>query len=96
MNLVNTKTCLIYILIQLLELNSFAQNLKLKDIEQQLDNDYSQIFPFYYGNNDSLQIHSNLFSKKLLKIIEEYPTTLEYPFKLLTDSNDCKIVTSAD
>src|SRR6516162_6778674 len=79
-----------------LSIKSFSQSLTLKEIEKDLSDTYSKIFPFYYGNHDSLDFYSSLFSDKMHKYIGEYPSTLNYPFQSLIDSNDCTIVTSKD
>jgi hypothetical protein len=76
--------------------NIFAQSTTLKKIENDLVRTYSKIFPFYYGNHDSLDFYSSLFSEKIRKYIDENPTTLNYSFQKLEDSNVCTIATSGD
>jgi hypothetical protein len=72
--------------------NAFAQTMTLKEIDKNLSEAYSKIFPFYYGNQDSLEFYSSLFSSKMISNIKKYPSTLNYPFQTL--KKDCEIVTS--
>ena len=76
--------------------NSFGQTNSFDKADKELTSLYSKIFTFYYGNNDSLNYCSELFSTRLLTFIKKYPATLNYKFKSLTDSNACHIVTSND
>lgn len=73
-----------------------AQTNSFKDIESDLVQTSSKIFPFYYGDSDSLEYYSNLFTSKLTDFISKNPSTLTYPFQMLVDSNACDIVTSSD
>ena len=75
---------------------SFSQTITPKDIEKDLVQVSSKIFPFYYSNQDSLEFYSNLFTDKISSYITKFPSTLDYPFQSLIDSNSCSIVTSAD
>ena len=76
--------------------NSFGQANSFDKADKDLTSLYSKIFPFYYGNNDSLNYYSELFSTRLSTFIKNNPATLNYKFKSLTDSNACHIVTSGD
>jgi hypothetical protein len=76
--------------------NSFGQTNSFDKADKELTSLYSKIFPFYYGDNDSLNYYSELFSTRLSTFIKKYTTTLNYKFKSLTESNACHIVTSSD
>ncbi|HEV8283176.1 MAG TPA: hypothetical protein VGQ09_02635 [Chitinophagaceae bacterium] len=65
-------------------------------IERELIQTSSKIFPFYYGNQDSLEFYSSAFTKKIIGYINKYPSTLAYPFQTIIDSNVCNITTSPD
>jgi hypothetical protein len=64
--------------------------------EKELTTIYSKIFSFYYSNYDSLDYYSDLFGEKFSRFIKENPATMKYPFKMLSDSNVCRVVTSKD
>lgn len=74
----------------------FGQTSSFEKTEKELTNIYSKIFPFYYGNYDSLEYYSNLFSDKLIDFIKNNPSTIDYSFKSFADSNVCRIVTTSD
>ncbi|HEU5168382.1 MAG TPA: hypothetical protein VFU29_22710 [Chitinophagaceae bacterium] len=76
--------------------DSFGQTNSFDKNDKELSSLYSKIFPFYYGNHDSLNYYSDLFSTKLATFIKTNPRTLNYKFKSLVDSNACHIVTSKD
>lgn len=73
-----------------------AQTITFKDVESDLVRTSSKIFPFYYENQDSLEYYSGLFKIKLTDFLNKNPSTLDYPFQMLSDSGACNIVTSAD
>ena len=75
---------------------AFAQHTNHEKFEKELTEVSAKIFPFYYGSQDSLELYSTLFSDMFITYIKKNPSTLEYPFKSLLDSNACNIVTSAD
>lgn len=75
---------------------SYGQINSCEEVGKDLTKLYDKIFPFYYGDYDSLSFYSDLFSTKLTNYIKDNPTTLDCKFKSLTDSNTCSIVTSAD
>jgi hypothetical protein len=68
----------------------------MKDMEKDLIKVYNKIFPFYYGDPDSLEYYSSLFTTKITNYIKDNPSTLDYPFQSLIDSNCCWITTSKD
>jgi len=80
----------------IIKLNSFAQIVTPKEMENDLVKVYSQIMPFYYGNHDSLEFYSSLFSEKIINYIDTTPLSLVYPFQTLIDKNYCDITTSGD
>jgi len=76
--------------------NSYGQTNSFDKADKELTSVYSKIFPFYYGDNDSLNYYSNFFAVQFTTFIKNNPATLSYKFKSLTDSNACHIVTSTD
>jgi len=68
----------------------------MKEMEKDLVQVYKKIFPFYYGDRDSLDYYSSLFNNKIISYIKNNPSTLDYPFQSLIDSNCCWITTSKD
>ena len=76
--------------------NSYGQTNSFDKADKELTALYAKIFPFYYGNIDSLNYYSNLFSVRFTTFIKNNPATINYKFKSLTDSNACHIVTSTD
>jgi len=97
MNLfINKATPLLILLLIFGRQLSYGQTKSFDKVDKELTTLYSKIFPFYYGNQDSLNYYSDLFSTRLTNFIENNPSTLKYKFKSLTDSNACRIVTSAD
>jgi len=76
--------------------NSYGQTNSFDKADKELTSLYSKIFSFYYGDPDSLNHYSELFTKRFRAFIKNNPTTLSYKFKSVTDSNVCSIVTSSD
>lgn len=74
---------------------SNAQANSCDKVDKELTKLYNKIFPFYYGNQDSLNYYSDLFSSKLTTYIKDNPSTLECKFKSFTD-NIGSIVTTSD
>jgi len=64
-------------------------------VEVELVKLYKKIFPFYYGDQDTLFYYSELFSSKLKTYIVNNPSTLDCKFKLFQDSIG-SIATSPD
>lgn len=77
-------------------LDAYGQTSSFDRADRALSELYRKIFPFYYGNNDSLNYYSDLFAAKLTALVKKNPATLNYPFKILIDSTPCNVVTSAD
>jgi hypothetical protein len=77
-------------------LNSSAQINSCEKADRELEKIYSKIIPFYQANEDSLYYYSDMFSDKMLNLVTTNPATLDCQFKMLTDSNDCHIVTTED
>lgn len=75
---------------------SFGQTNSFDKADKELTDLYAKIFPFYHSDDDSLNYYSDLFATRFTAFIKDNPTTLNYKFKSLTDSNVCNIVTSAD
>jgi len=93
----NTLRRLVGIFIGLLATsNLFAQAVSLKEMEDDLLRTYSKLFSFYQNDHDSLEKQSDLFSAIMVDYISKNPSTLDYPFKNLVDSNACDVVTSDD
>jgi hypothetical protein len=95
MNYKLTGFCLT-LMLSLLGQFSFGQTNSCEEVGKDLTKLYNKIFPFYYGDSDSLSYYSDLFSSKLTNYIKNNPSTIDCKFKSLTDSNTCSIVTSAD
>ncbi|MGN6163759.1 MAG: hypothetical protein ACTHOF_04390 [Flavisolibacter sp.] len=76
--------------------NSYGQTNSFDKVDRELTSLYGKIFPFYYGDRDSLNHYSELFTRRFTSFIKDNPTTLSYKFKSLIDSNVCSIVTSSD
>ena len=74
----------------------FGQTNSCDKVDKELTNIYSKIFPFYYGDQDSLNYYSDLFASTLTNFIKNNPATLDCKFKSLTDSNACGIVTTSN
>lgn len=95
MNYKLIRICLTLIL-SLVGQFSYGQTNSCEKVGKDLTKLYKKIFPFYYGDYDSLSFYSHLFSTKLTAYIKNNPSTIDCKFKSLTDSNTCSIVTSAD
>jgi len=57
---------------------------------------YSKLSSFIQNDYDSVSFYSDKFEKEFSNFIENNQTTLNYPFKKLTDGNFCWIRTSPD
>lgn len=75
---------------------AYAQDRPVDTIGQELQQLYSKAIQFYQQDYDSVAYYSNAFSKGLFNYIHANAATLHHEFKALTDSNACKIVSSAD
>lgn len=75
---------------------SYGQTNSCEEVGKDLSRLYNKIFPFYYGDSDSLSFYSDQFSAKLTDYIKNNPSTIDCKFKSLTDSNTCSIVTTVD
>lgn len=73
-----------------------AQTNSFNEVESDLVRTSSKIFPYYYGDSDSLEFYSKLFTSNLIDFISQNPATLDYPFQMFADSLACDIVTSSD
>ena len=76
--------------------HAFSQHATLKEMEQDLLRTSGKLFSFYGTDEDSLAEQSEVFATKLIKYVTANPSTLEYSFKALKDTNACWIATSAD
>lgn len=87
---------LVLLTLSIVSLNSYGQAKTFDKADKELASLYSKIFPFYYGDNDSLNYYSQAFTDRLSDFVKNNPATLKYKFRSLTDSNACHIVTSTD
>jgi hypothetical protein len=87
---------LLTLILFFVRVNSYGQTNSFAKEDKELTALYTKIFPFYYGNNDSLNYYSDLFATRFTDFIKYNPATLNYKFNSLTDSNACHIVTSPD
>ncbi len=76
--------------------NTFSQINNIVSKENDLIQLYTKIGSFRGIEYDSLSYYSDKFSNDFIQFISKHPTTFRYPFKALTDSNICDIITSAD
>ncbi len=89
------KSCLAIVLVWYVAIRPAAQP-SMKSVEKDLLNASSRVFSCYQTDHDSLEMQSELFTKKISSYIRKYPATLSYPFQSLKDSNACFITTSDD
>jgi hypothetical protein len=75
---------------------AFGQSVSLQKIEKDLARIAAKISSNYRVQDDTLEVYSTLFDKKINQYIKENPETLHYPFKILVDSNFCDVTTSSD
>lgn len=76
--------------------DSYGQTNSFQKADKELTSLYAKIPPFYYGDLDSLNYYSELFTTRFTAFIKKNPATLGYKFRSLIDSNVCSIVTSSD
>jgi hypothetical protein len=77
---------------------SFAQSDYISSKEKKLAVGYSKILKSKESgdNYDSVEYYSEKFGNEFRSFIKNNPSTLNYPFKALIDSNYCFVKTSAD
>jgi len=73
-----------------------SQSAELPHEEAKLVCLYAMLVNNIEVNLDSTHYYSGKFGKELKKYITKTPTSLEYPFQRLKDSNYCDIATSTD
>jgi hypothetical protein len=73
-----------------------AQGNSIAQTEKELVQIYGKAAAFYYGDFDSLDYYSKLFSSKLEALISSDPKTLQYTFSKLTAEHVCFVKTSKD
>lgn len=73
-----------------------AQENTLAKSEKELVEIYEKAAAFHYGDFDSLDYYSKLFSSKLETLISSDPKTLQYTFSKLTEEHVCFVKTSKD
>jgi hypothetical protein len=76
--------------------NSYSQTNSCENVDRELQKIYSKMFHFYQCDEDSLYHYSDMFSDRMINYIKTNPESITCKFKMLTDSNDCHIVTTDD
>lgn len=89
-------TCLLLVLTVFTGEKAFAQAKDIASQENRLANLYSKLTSFIQVDDDSLSLYSDKFEKEFTSFIKDKPTTLNYPFNELIDSNFCYVKTSSD
>ena len=88
-----------YILLSLYFLlpnKNFAQKNDLTSQEIKFTKLYSKVLSYPIENYDSLNYYAEKFENEFIGFIKNNPTTFDYPFKRIIDSNICWINTSND
>lgn len=89
-------TCFFLPLIIFICNNASAQTRDIALQENKFVKIYSKLSSFIQADYDSLNFYSDKFETEFTKFIQTNPTTLNYPFKKLVDSNFCDVRTSSD
>lgn len=89
-------TCLLFVLTVLTCEKTFAQTKDIASQENRFTNLYLKLTSFIQVDDDSLSFYADKFEKEFTSLIKNNPTTLNYPFNELIDSNFCYIKTSTD
>lgn len=74
----------------------FAQGSNIAQTEKELIEIYGKLTASKYGDFDSLEYFSNLFSSRFTDLISANPKTLKFSFRQLIDAHICNIETSKD
>jgi hypothetical protein len=91
----NIKRTLVVLTLTILFVRQVSGQTNLCDkVDKELTQIYSKIFPFYYGDLDSLIYYSDLFSTKLTTYVKSDPSTIECSFKSFSDSIGSVVTTS--
>lgn len=75
---------------------AFSQTKDIASQENRFVNLYSKLFSFVQSDYDSILLYSEKFGKEFTSFISANPTTLNYSFRKLIDSNNCHIKTASD
>lgn len=89
-------TCLLLVLTVLTGEKAFTQTKDIASQENRFINLYSKLTSFIQIDDDSLSLYADKFEKEFASFIKNNPSTLNYPFKELIDSNFCYVKTSSD
>jgi hypothetical protein len=73
-----------------------AQGSNIAQTEKELIEIYGKLTASKYGDFDSLEYFSNLFSSKFEQLISSDPKTLKHSFRKLVDAYVCNVETSKD
>lgn len=76
--------------------NIYSQKRSIADKENQLVILYSKLVSFIPSNYDSISFYSTKFETDLKELVQTNPSTLNYDFQKLVDSNFCHVNTSVD
>lgn len=88
--------CFLFILTILTGDKAFAQTKDIAVQENKFAKLYSKLASFIPADYDSISFYSDKLEEEFTSFIKNNPTTLNYPFKKLIDSNFCDVKTSSD
>lgn len=89
-------TAFLFILTFSIRDKAFGQTAAISSQENNFVKLYSKLASFIQTDYDSISVYSDNFEKEFTSFIKNNPTTLDYPFKKLVDSNFCDVSTSSD
>jgi len=76
--------------------NAFSQTNDIAAQENKFVKLCSKLNSFIQADNDSVVFYTDKFETEFTRFIKNKPATLNYPFKVLVDSNFCDVITSTD
>jgi len=79
-----------------ISLRCHAQVTLCDSIDAKLYSEYERIFPFYYGDFDSLAYYSDMFSDKFNQYLKNEQTSFSCSFKQLSKETSVRIVKTSD
>jgi hypothetical protein len=89
-------TCFLFILTIFTCDKAFTQTRDITSQENKFIKIYSKLASFIQRDYDSISFYANKFENEFTSFIKSNPTTLNYSFKKLIDSNFCGVITSSD
>ncbi len=88
--------CLLFILTTFACDKAFTQTKDIASHENKFVTLYSKLASFMQADHDSISFYSGKFEKEFTSFIKNNPTTVNYLFAKLIDSNFCDVRTSSD